>query len=216
MRKEQVKWAIYPMMIFFKERLAYLAVPKTGSTSVEHALQHRASMILRDPPGMKHTNARRYERRFRALFERSDQNPIETVAVFREPISWLSSWFRYRQRDALSGHPNGTHGLSFDQFVEAYLADTQPPYADIGSQGRFVTDEEDELLVQHLFNYDAMSTFQEFMEDRLDEKIELGVLNKSPERPVTLSAELEQELRRAFALDFHIHAALTEGPLSIG
>jgi len=48
------------MMIFYKERLAYLAVPKTGTTSVEHALQHRASMILRDPPGMKHTNARGY------------------------------------------------------------------------------------------------------------------------------------------------------------
>jgi hypothetical protein len=204
------------MMIFYKERLAYLAVPKTGTTSIEHALRHRASMILRDPPGLKHTNARKYERRFRALFEPGDLNPVETVAVFREPISWLSSWFRYRQREALTGHPNSTFGLTFDQFVEAYLAEIKPPFADLGSQGRFVTDDNAELLVQHLFQYEDMPTFERFLENRLGEPVTLEKRNSSAAGTVTLSDELEQELRHTYALDFQIHAALSEGPLSIG
>ncbi len=204
------------MMIFYKERIAYLAVPKTATTSVERALQHRASMILRDPPGMKHTNARRYERRFRAMFEHDDLPPIETVAVFRDPVSWLSSWYRYRQRDSLSGHPNSTSGLNFDQFVEAYLTETPPSYADLGSQGRFVTDQNGDLLVQHLFQFENMTAFTEFLERRLGEKVQLPTLNKSPNRPAVLSGELESELRRIQALDFQIHTALSEGPLSIG
>jgi hypothetical protein len=216
LEKTKKKWPGSLMMIFYKERLAYLAVPKTGTTSIEHALQHRASMILRDPPGLKHTNARRYERRFRALFEPGDLGPVETVAVFREPVSWLSSWFRYRQRDALKGHPNSTFGLSFDQFVEAYLSETSPPYADLGSQGRFVTDDNGELLVQHLFQFEDLPTFVNFLENRLGEPVQQEKRNMSAETPVTLSDELEQELRRAYALDFQIHAALAEGPLSIG
>ena len=204
------------MMIFYKERLAYLAVPKTATTSVEHALRHRASVILRDPPGLKHTNARRYERRFRPLFEHSDLSPVETVAVFREPISWLSSWFRYRQRAGLKGHPNSTFGLSFDQFIEAYLSETRPPYADLGSQGRFVTDDNSELLVQHLFQYEDMPSFEKFLEHRLGEPVQLEKRNTSAAGAVGLSDELEQELRQTYALDFQIHAALSEGPLSIG
>lgn len=204
------------MMIFFKERLAYLATPKTGTTALERALQHRASMILRDPPGMKHTNARGYERKFRAMFERDDLAPVETVAVFREPVSWLSSWYRYRQRKALVGHPNSTQGVTFRQFVEAYLSNTPPPYADLGSQAQFVTDQQGELLVQHLFQYEALHLFEDFLETRLGEKITMERINKSPKRQVTLSDELNLRLRQGLALDFEVHAALSEGPLSIG
>jgi len=208
--------SISDMMIFFKERLAYLATPKTGSTALQGALQHRASMVLRDPPGMKHTNARGYERKFRAMFERDELAPIETAAVFREPISWLSSWYRYRQRKALHGHANSTHGISFDQFVEAYLSDNPPPYAKLGSQGQFVTDQHGELLVQHLFQYEDFHHFQSFLENRLGERLTMEVVNKSPELQVTLSDELRERLKRVLALDFEVHAALSEGPLSIG
>lgn len=203
-------------MIFFKERLAYLAVPKTGTSAVERALHRRASAVLRDPPGLKHTNARGYERRFRAMFERGDLPPIQTVAVMREPISWLGSWFRYRQRPALSGHQNSTEGLTFDSFVAAYLAPKQPPFAEVGSQARFVTDENGDLLVNHLFQYERFEPFVDFLQRRLGADITLKTVNKSPSLPLELSSSLENELRQALILDFQIHGALDEGPLSLG
>ena len=38
------------MLVFWKENLVFLAVPKTGTTAIEGALAPRASMVLRDPP----------------------------------------------------------------------------------------------------------------------------------------------------------------------
>ncbi|MEM9583235.1 MAG: gamma-glutamyl kinase [Pseudomonadota bacterium] len=204
------------MMIFFKERLAYLAVPKTGTSAIERALHRRASAVVRDPPGIKHTHARGYERRFRALFERGNLKPVQTVAVMREPIDWLGSWFRYRQRPALSGHPNSTQGLTFDSFITGYLADKQPPFAEVGSQGRFVTDENGDLLINHLFQYEDLDPFVEFMQRRLGEDIALKTVNKSPRSDLSLSPSLRKALEERLKLDFQIHNALIDGPLSLG
>lgn len=203
------------MMVFFKERLAYLAIPKTGTTAVERALQRRASAVLREPPGIKHTNARAYERRFRAMFERGDLPSIETVAVMREPISWLGSWYRYRQRPTLDGHKNSTKHVSFDEFIAAYLSEEQPPFAELGSQARFVTDSEDDLLINHLFRYEDIDTFRAFMEERLGVEIDFPSANTSPRTELSLSPELEKALRKRHALDFQIYGALMDGPLSI-
>ncbi|EPX78914.1 hypothetical protein [Litoreibacter arenae] len=203
------------MMIFFQQRLAFLAVPKTGTSALERALGQKASAIFRDPPGMKHTNARSFEAKYRKLFERGKLPPLETMAVMREPLDWLGSWYRYRQRAALNGHPNSTADVSFDQFIEAYLSETQPPFAQIGSQARFVTDQDGDLLINHLFCYEHLSTAVDFLERRLDEKIVLKPVNQSPKRDLSLSAELDAELRTIYAADFEIYAALEEGPLSV-
>lgn len=203
------------MMVFHKERLAYLAVPKTGTSAVEKALHRRASLVLRDPPGLKHTNARGFESRFRGMFERGKMASVQTVAVVREPLDWLGSWYRYRQRAGLSGHPNSTENISFDQFVDGYLADKQPPFAEVGSQARFVTDENGDLLVNHLFGYEDLGPFVIFMQRRLGLKIELQTVNKSPNRAIDLSQDLYTALRDRCAADFQIHAALSEGPLTV-
>jgi hypothetical protein len=203
------------MMIFFQERLAFLAVPKTGTSALENALGPKASAIFRDPPGIKHTNARGFESKYRKLFERGNLPPLETMAVMREPVDWLGSWFRYRQRPSLAGHPNSTAGLSFDEFVAAYLSDNQPAFANVGSQARFVTDQGGDLLINHLFSYHDLASAVEFLERRLDREITLKSVNLSPKRGLSLSSELSSELRRACALDFEIYEALMDGPLSV-
>jgi hypothetical protein len=59
------------------------------------------------------------------------------VAVMREPLSWVHSW--YRSRDALGGPkaPNGgicCGHVSFSEFVRAYYSADPPRYARIGNQ----------------------------------------------------------------------------------
>ena len=168
------------MMIFHKAQLAYLAVPKTASTAIEAALAPHASALLRDPPGLKHSNAKKFDKKLRAIFEPRGQARLETVAIIRDPIDWLGSWYRYRQRPFLRGKPKSTYDHSFSEFVEAYLSADQPAFADIGSQARFLTSETGALLVDHLFPYGTLSSFKEFMQRRLGVSLALTVENASP------------------------------------
>jgi len=38
----------------------------------------------------------------------------------REPISWLGSWYRFRQRPHLDGRPASTKDMSFDELCATF------------------------------------------------------------------------------------------------
>lgn len=195
------------MLVFWKQRLVYLATPKTGSTAIEAALEPLASVVIQRPPELKHTSVRRYWTHIAPYLARAADEDFMVVAVMREPIDWLGSWYRYRQRVSGVRPERSTTGLSFDTFVEGYLSDPQPAYASIGSQSRF-------LLpgtgpgVDRLFRYDAMDRFVQFLEDRLDCEITLPRLNVSPQGDTGLSTPVEARLRAACAEDFALYAEI--------
>ncbi len=100
-----------------------------------------------------------------------------------------------------------TKGLSFDAFVEGYLADPQPEFANVGSQGRFLVPERGPGA-DRLFRYDDMASFVRFLEDRLDCEITLPRLSVSPPGATDLSPAIETRLRDAFGRDFALYASL--------
>ncbi|MEC8294742.1 MAG: gamma-glutamyl kinase, partial [Pseudomonadota bacterium] len=53
------------MLVFWKQNLVFLSVPKTGTTAYEKALAPLASMSVQDPPELKHAPLYRYNRFFR-------------------------------------------------------------------------------------------------------------------------------------------------------
>ena len=59
------------MLLFWREKFVLLSVPKTGTTAIEAALAHKASMIVSDPPELKHAPVYRYNRFFRPMFEKA-------------------------------------------------------------------------------------------------------------------------------------------------
>ncbi len=120
---------------FHKERLVFLSVPKTGTTAYETALRDRADIVISDPPELKHAPVYRYNRFFRPMFDKVCHSEMETLAVVREPISWLGSWYRYRRRPFMRGKPNSTEDVSFDDFVTAYLKGDSG-FANVGSQAK--------------------------------------------------------------------------------
>src|SRR6056297_3941191 len=142
------------MLVFWKERLVVLAVPKTGTTA------------------------------------------LEAVAVLREPVDWLKSWYRYRHREGLAGHPNSTRGMSFDVFVTDYCRGRQPAHAKVGSPARFVRDGQGEIAVDHLFRYESQARLVRFLEERLGASPVPERLNVSPSIEITLSPKVEATLRR--------------------
>lgn len=197
------------MLVFVNERLAFLSVPKTGTTAYEKALAPRADMVLRNPPSLKHTGVYRYNRFFRPMFDRVCDAEMELMAVMREPVSWLGSWWRYRQRSFLQGKPRSTEGVSFDDFVLAYLKGKKPAFADVGSQANFLAPHPNGCRITHLFRYEDQPKLQKFLEERLDVKLSLGRENVSPEVPMVLSPQIEERLRRKCAEEFDLYDSIS-------
>lgn len=196
------------MLAFHKEKLVILAVPKTGTTALHSALLDRADMVIKDPPELKHAPVYRYNRFIRPMFERVCGTEMETVAVMREPISWLGSWYRYRQRPFMKGKPNATHGLSFDEFVRAYVKGNKPGFANVGSQAKFLAPQPNGTAVTHMFRYEEPQLLISFLEERLQMRIETQRENESPKMALELSPETEAILRRKCADEFELYDSL--------
>ena len=196
------------MIVFYKERLAFLSVPKTGTTAYESALRDRADMVISDPPELKHAPVYRYNRFFRPMFEKVCNAEMETLAVMREPVSWLGSWYRYRRRPFMEGKPNATHGISFDEFVLAYLKGDKPGFANVGSQAKFLEPRPNGLRVTHLFRYEQPEKLNRFLEERLGTGIETARENVSPAMELELSPRTEARYRRKCAEEFALYDSI--------
>ena len=200
------------MLVFWKERLVILAVPKTGTTALEGALAPRASMVLRDPPQVKHAPLYRYRRLIEPLLATAGGLPLETLAVLREPVDWLSSWYRYRSREDLAGHPNSTRGVSFEAFVEEYGKGKPAPFATVGSQARFALEKDGTRGATHLFRYEEPERLMAFLLERLGARLDLPRLNVSPIMEVALSPEGLARLRRKRPEEFAAWDMAGPGP----
>lgn len=190
------------MLVFSRAKLIFLSVPKTGTTAIEQVLAPHAALAVLDPPELKHAPVYRYNRFFRPMVDKFIGTDVEVVAVVREPISWLGSWYRYRQRPFMQGKPNATNGMDFEGFVQGYLGDPRPAYADIGAQSKFLEPRPNGTAVNRLFRYEEMPLFVSFLEERLGIAINLPRENVSPPADLTLSPETEARLRRDCADDF--------------
>lgn len=192
------------MLVFWKENLVLLAVPKTGSTALEGALAPRASLVLRDPPELKHAPCYRYKRFLKPLFKQVGDKDPELMAVVRDPIDWLGSWYRFRRRDDLAGHPNSTRDISFDDFVLEYCKGSPAPFANVGSQARFLTINGGEIAAQHLFQYEQWDKVIGYLQDRLGMTVSLKQMNVSPKMELRLTPAVAEKLREKRAAEFAV------------
>ncbi len=194
------------MLIFLPPKLAFLATPKTGTTAVELALKAHAEIIFANT--RKHTPARRFRRRVVPFVEETFGARLEGVAVMRDPVEQIKSWFRYRNAARLEGSELSTEGLSFEQFVMEVIDDDPPPRAQIGSQFAFLTGDEGEVLVDHIFAYESQPAFRTFMTDRLGRKIKFKVTNVSPSVRTDLSGQATRRLQAAREGEFALYERL--------
>ncbi|QCO56848.1 hypothetical protein EOK75_13640 (plasmid) [Pseudorhodobacter turbinis] len=195
------------MLVFWDQRLAFLATPKTGSTAIESALESLSALVVQRPPVLKHTSVQRYHRFLGPYFEVASGHPFTVAALMREPRDWLGSWYRYRQRDDIADPNKSTIGKTFDEFVSAYCQDTPPAFAGVGSQARFLRSRKGRG-VDHLFRYEDISSFIAFLEDRLGCEIILPRLNVSPPGTLDLSASTEALLNSYASEDFALYNSI--------
>ncbi|HLQ20347.1 MAG TPA: hypothetical protein VK146_15340 [Tabrizicola sp.] len=194
------------MLVFWEQRLAFLATPKTGSTAIAAALESLAAVSIQRPPLLKHTTVHRYRRFIGPFLEAASKDTFTLVALMREPVDWLGSWYRFRQREE-TDPGKSTREMSFDDFVRAWCQDPRPDFADVGSQGRFLRPRQG-VGVDRLFRYEEIGTFIHFLEERLDCEITLPRLNVSPPGSTELSAETRRQLQDFAVEDFALYETL--------
>ncbi|MBD3786587.1 MAG: hypothetical protein IE922_06395 [Sphingomonadales bacterium] len=196
------------MLIFWEQRLVFLATPKAGSSAVEAALEPLASVAIQRPAPLKHMNSQDFRTHLLPYLETQTGAPFETVALMREPVGWLRSWYRFRLRDDFDDPNHPMRGRSFEDFARDYMRDPRPAHADIGSQSAILADPDGRPLVDRLFRYESIDSFVHFLEDRLDCAITLPRVNVPPAVDVQLSDATAAELKQAMARDFALYQSL--------
>lgn len=206
------------MLIFFEKKLVFLATPKTGSTAIEAALEPLASLAVQRPPALKHADLDHYNAFIAPWLKAATGEDFTTVALMREPLDWLRSWYRFRLRDDDEDPVHEMEGISFEAFANGYLADPAPRprtgtgtdigtiHADIGSQSQFLCN--GERRVDRVFRYEDIEAFTDFMEERLDCALILPRLNVPPSVDVSLSPEAEARLKEVMSRDIALYNAL--------
>ncbi|MQX23998.1 hypothetical protein GHJ84_24200 [Sinorhizobium meliloti] len=200
------------MLFLQKQKLVFLSVPKTASTSVQHALLPYSNTAFTAPPSLKHMGYSAFLRDVAPVLQRDHglaRLDYIIVAVMREPLSWVHSWYRYRSRDALKdqnepNRHNYSGHVSFSEFARAYCAAEPPPYATIGNQLNMLLGSGGQIGVDLIFPYEHLENLAEFLSNQVGATITLPKLNESPSGKFTLEPETEallrQKLRPAIAL----------------
>ena len=187
------------MLIFLSQQLTFLAMPKTGTTAVEMALAPFADIVFSN--STKHMNAARYTNKVAPFLQETFGVRPRTLAVMRDPVDQIRSWYRYRHRDALDGAVQSTKGISFDTYVQEVISETPPERARIGRQFNFVTDRKGAILVDHIFAYEML----EFLSERLAQPVKLDRRNVSPPVAAPLTEATYKALCAARSADFELY-----------
>lgn len=200
------------MMVFLKHKLVFLATPKTASTSIEIAYQNQCD--IKFSGDAKHTSFRKYQRLVEPFVMTLTKDEPDTVAIIRDPLDWLGSWYRYRSRSDISDKQKSSAHVSFDTFVEGYLSEAPPQYAKVGSQFKFMSDKNGDLGVSHVFRYEEFDQFSDFLQKRTRKSGQIKHLNRSPSMELTLSPTLKKELHIKLEKDFELHERLKPSSFS--
>ncbi|MEO0387028.1 MAG: hypothetical protein AAF281_05790 [Pseudomonadota bacterium] len=192
------------MMVHIPSRLAFLATPKCASTSVENALRPHCQFIATGFPSMTHMHVNRYNRFVRPLLKATGFPDVKTTCLFREPIDWVGSWWRYRRQDRFSGEES-TKTMSFETYAQRYIEGEKLPFLPKGHQaGMFWGPEGRVVLADYIFRYEDLDLYAEFWSRKIGKTVKFGRHNVSPDMAAALSPGVEDALRAYLATDYQI------------
>lgn len=200
------------MLVFTNANLVFLSVPKTGSTAYHTLLRSFADIAFCGKPEFKHLNIRQYRKVIAPFLYRNGRLQPETVAVMRDPLDHLGSWFRYRQREQGLNAVKSTAGVTFNDFLRAFMRDDEekPAYARLGGQFKFLACKGGEVGVTHLFAHEKTELLDAFLSQRLKMECSTQAENVSPKMELEADPEVVRQLRGYLAKDFELHARVMD------
>lgn len=154
-----------------------LAMPKTASTSLERALAPYATEVVGSPPGQKHLPARGFvhTRAPRLAAQGHPRESYELVTMFREPIAWLESWWRYRARE---DSRQSTADMTFEEFALRFLAGDGDAPVPKGRPARFIH-AQGAIAVDRIFSVEHPEVWSAWFSERVGVPLEFERRNAS-------------------------------------
>lgn len=194
------------MLISVDKRLVLFSMPKCGSSALQAALGPHFGAVFAGPARMKHTPFHKYNKFLKPYLATFSDQPFETICLFREPLDWHRSWWRYRQRPRAQRKGTSTAAMSFAAFIEHNLADSHRA-ARVGNQSRFVTAPDGRVGMDRIFRYENIDACHAYVCERLGVFVPLAQVNVSPPPPAEAPPppELLARHREAYARDFEIY-----------
>lgn len=197
------------MLISLSKRLVFFSMPKSGSSAIQAALGRHFGAVFAGPPELKHLPFRLYKAHVMPMLGAFTAEPVETVCLFREPLDWHRSWWRYRMRARSLETGRSTRSMSFDEFLEGNLK-RDDRRSRTGRQSHFVSDPEGGIGVTHLFRYENIGACHDFLCERLGVSVSLRKVNVTSDRPEPEAPEpgLLARYRTHYARDYRIYETL--------
>lgn len=150
------------MLIFDDIKLVYLANPKTGTTSFEHAFEKFAN-AEESQRLAKHAPFRRFKRKFPDMAKE-----YEVVTCLRDPLETLYSWYRYRARVTIRGQSRSTYGMTFEEFFAEWCKPDPAPYAGMNGSVSFVLNKKGKVVKRlKIFKYGASNGLHEYVAGKM-------------------------------------------------
>lgn len=196
------------MLVFYKQNLAYFAVPKTGTTSLSNALKPYADIQF--GKRFKHMTLGKFHTGLAPFLDKTFKFQPERVAVIRDPVDQLRSWYKYRKRPKIRHTAQSTIDVSFDEFALDAISDKPKVALGAGSQFQFLSIRGGTVPIHHLFAYERQDLVLGFLNDRFDTEFALKNKNVSPDFTADLSPEVEAKLRSARQKDFDLYARVQD------
>jgi hypothetical protein len=184
-----------------------LSLPKSASTSMVRAVQRHAEVVLRVNPGLKHLNCGQFHELVVPLLRKGGyrRKDYEVCSMFREPVEWLESWWRYRRRPEIEENADRFTGeQSFEAFALDYL---DRPHPERGRPARFVAmSSELDIGVDRIFRLEAPEVWQSWLSEKIGQELTFPQANTSAERAEPeLTAATRARLVEYFEPEYDIY-----------
>lgn len=206
------------MLIVPGKGFVFLAMTKAASTSIERAFIPYSNITLQRNP-FKHTKYAGFQRYLQPYLTAQGypRESYEVVCVIREPIDWLSSWWRYRSREEIADPSNSAHRnyaghTSFEEFAYAFMKGKEK-FARVGRPSRFIQPQpkKADQPVDRIFRYDRLDLLVDYLCDKVGKQVKVGVKNVSPKMTYSLSEECERELKTFLEPEYQIYEQAISG-----
>jgi hypothetical protein len=197
------------MLISTKKKFVFLSNYKCASTSIESVLKEHCELIL-DGHKFKHLPIDKFNKYIKPLLETMGFYDFETYCIVRNPIDYVFSWYRYRQRDELkkSESIKYTGDITFDQFVKESCSEYPPLTRPREYQHIFVGFKNGKFKVDNVYTLDNIKLFSKSIYDRYNIDINIPNKNVSPKRNFSLSDESWVLFKETFKNDIQMYEFL--------
>ena len=208
------------MRISFRHRYVMFDVPKSASTSINLALQHVSECTLDGNGGVKHMTVADYEEHLEPFLKKRidmDISTLERIAVVREPLDMLASYYKYLRRPGVENashvdHSRNTCGVSFSAFLEDICQKMDKRYL-VTRPSSFILDSSKKVGVDLLFSFERLNALAKYLTSKTGQEVEIPRRNVSAKLDIgSVEKDLLDRFRNAFEDDFILYEAIMHSP----